>query len=393
MLSRLPPGPRRSYRRRVGGRPTIYDVAREAGVAASTVSRAYARPGRVNAETARAIFAAAERIGYRAARITGSPGRPTRAVALMVSDITNPFYGEIVNGAEQAARKAGYALLLSDTSETGAVEREVVERTLDLVEGVVLASSRMSDSAIRMIAKQKPLVLLNRQLAETSCIIPDTPRGARRAVEHLGALGHTAIVYVAGPAASWAEGVRWRAVREATHELELRARRIDPRDDPTMRTGFATARRIADDGATAVIAYNDALAIGIIKGLKRLGLGVPDAVSVVGFDNVLLAEVVDPELTTVATPMRRAGAVGVGNALALAAGASTSGATLVLPTELVVRRSTGPCPTAPRPGPRLPAPRRPAPQRSRNSTSPARGTTSVSGSAANAPTSTDAGSR
>jgi LacI family transcriptional regulator len=91
----------------VGDRPTIYDVAREAGVAASTVSRAYARPGRVNAETARAIFAAAERIGYRANRITGSLGRQTGAVALMVSDITNPFYGEIIKGAEEAVRKAG----------------------------------------------------------------------------------------------------------------------------------------------------------------------------------------------------------------------------------------------------------------------------------------------
>jgi DNA-binding LacI/PurR family transcriptional regulator len=189
------------YRHRVGDRPTIYDVAREAGVAASTVSRAYSRPGRVNAETARAIFAAAERIGYRVSKITGSVGRQTSAVALMVSDITNPFYGEITKGAEQAARHAGYALLLSDTSESGQVERDIVERTLDLVEGVVLGSSRMSDSSIRMIAKQKPLVLLNRQITETSCIVADNPRGVRRAVEHLGTLGHTTITYVAGPAA------------------------------------------------------------------------------------------------------------------------------------------------------------------------------------------------
>ena len=84
----------------MGDRPTIYDVAREAGVAASTVSRAYARPGRVNAETAAPIFAAAERIGYRIEpRSPGSLGRQTGAVALMVSDITNPFYGEIIKGA------------------------------------------------------------------------------------------------------------------------------------------------------------------------------------------------------------------------------------------------------------------------------------------------------
>ena len=366
----------------MGDRPTIYDVAREAGVAASTVSRAYARPGRVNAETARAIFAAAARIGYRTGPITGTLGRQTGAVALMVSDITNPFYGEIIKGAEEAVRKAGYALLLSDTSETGPVEREVVERTLDLVEGIVLASSRMSDSAIRMIAKQKPLVLLNRQITETSCIVTDNPRGVRQAVEHLGTLGHDTITYLAGPEASWAEGIRWRALREAAHELELRVRRIDPRGDPTMRTGHAAARRIADDAATAVLAYNDALAIGVIKGLKQLGVHVPGDVSVVGFDNVLLADVVDPALTTVAAPMRKAGALGVGNVLALAAGARSSGETLVLPVKLVVRESTCPARTQPR-----------TDQRSRNSISPARGTTSVSGSASNPATSTDAGSR
>ena len=326
----------------MGDRPTIYDVAREAGVAASTVSRAYARPGRVNSETARAIFAAAERIGYRATRITGSLGRQTGAVGLMVSDITNPFYGAIIKGAEEAARLAGYALLLSDTSESGEIERDVVERTLDLVEGVVLASPRMSDSAIRMIAKQKPLVVLNRQMPDTSCIVGDDPRGIRRAVEHLASLGHDSVTYVAGPAASWAEGVRWRALREAGHELELRVRRVDPNGTPTMLTGYSAAGDIVDKRSTAVLAYNDALAIGVIKGLKQLGVRVPDDVSVVGFDNVLLAEVVDPALTTVTAPMRKAGAAGVGNVIALAAGAKTSGETLVLPVKLVVRDSTGP---------------------------------------------------
>ena len=372
----------------MGGRPTIYDVAREAGVAASTVSRAYARPGRVNSDTARAIFAAAERIGYRAVKITGSPGRQTGAVALMVSDITNPFYGEIIKGAEEAARLAGYALLLSDTSESGPVERDVVERTLDHVEGVVLASSRMSDSAIRMIAKQKPLVLLNRQMPDTSCIVADNPRGIRRAAEHLGELGHTTITYVAGPAASWPEGVRWRALREAGYELELRVRRVDPNDAPTMRTGFTTARRIVEENSSAVLAYNDALAVGIIKGLTQLGVRVPAEVSVVGFDNVLLAEVVDPALTTITVPRRKMGSLGVGNVLALAAGAKTSGETLVLPAKLVVRASTAP---------RIDSPRIDSPcidsQCSRNNISPALDTTRVSGSAANSSGSTDAGSR
>jgi DNA-binding LacI/PurR family transcriptional regulator len=327
----------------MGQRPTIYDVARAAGVAASTVSRAYARPGRVNSDTARAIFEAAERIGYRSARITGSVGRRTGAVALTISDITNPFYNEIIKGASEAARVAGYALLLADTSESGHFEREAVERTLDLVEGVLLTSSRMSDSAIRMIAKQKPVVLLNRQMPDISCITIDNPRGVRRAAEHLGMLGHRTITYVAGPQASWTDGVRWRSLREAAHELELRVHRIDPEDAPTVATGYRTATRLAAEGATAVLAFNDALAVGVMKGLRQRGLDVPGDVSVVGFDNVLLGEVVEPPLTTVTAPMRKAGAAGVGNVMALARGATADGTTLVLPVELVVRGSTGPC--------------------------------------------------
>jgi DNA-binding LacI/PurR family transcriptional regulator len=232
-----------------------------------------------------------------------------------------------------------------------------------------------------MIAKQKPVVLLNRTMPDISCITIDNPRGVRRAVEHLASLGHRTITYVAGPEASWTEGVRWRALREAVHELELRARRIDPDDAPTMETGFRVARRLADEGATAVLAYNDVLAIGVMKGLRQCGVDVPGDVSVVGFDNVLLAEVVEPQLTTVAAPARRAGAAGVGNVLAMARGATADGTTLVLPVTLVVRGSTGPCSADY------------VSRRSRNSISPARGTTSVSGSASNSATSTDAGSR
>ena len=225
----------------------------------------------------------------------------------MVSDITNPFYGEIIKGAAEAVRQAGYALLLSDTSETGPVERDVVERTLDLVEGVVLASSRMSDSAIRMIAKQKPLVLLNRQIPETSCIVTDNPRGMRRAVEHLGELGHDTITYVAGPEASWADGMRWRALREAATSWSCgcaaSTRATTPACAPASpRRGGSSRRR--DRRARLQRRAGDRRH----QGPQQLGVAVPGDVSVVGFDNVLLAEVVEPELTTVAAPLRKAGA-------------------------------------------------------------------------------------
>lgn len=356
-------------------RPTIYDVAREAGVAASTVSRAYSRPGRVNVETASLVFEAAKRLGYRADRLgLNQPEDRTvhEAIGLVVADVTNPFYGDIIKGAYEAAREAGYQLILTHTNESPEVERQTIERELRQVDGIVIASSRMSDSALRMVAKQTPVILLNRIIPEACCVVSDQERGIRRAAEHLGALGHEKIHYVSGPEASWSDGVRWRALREAAEELELDVRRIGP-NEPTVLSGFAAGRRIAQSDATAVLAYNDALAIGVMKGLRKLGIAVPAEVSVVGFDNIMFDELVEPALTTIAVPLYRMGFTGVQNCIAVAHGARTLGTPLVLPVRLVVRQSTD--------------------HRRRNRTSPARGTTSVSGSAANAAASIVAGSR
>jgi DNA-binding LacI/PurR family transcriptional regulator len=230
----------------------------------------------------------------------------------------------------------------------------------------------MTDSGLRMMAKQKPVVLLNRIIPEVNCVVNDNERGIRRAAEHLGALGHERIYYVAGPEASWSDGVRWRALREAAAELELDARLIGP-NEPTVLAGLSAAREVARVDATAVVAYNDALAIGVMKGLRKLGVAVPDDVSVMGFDNIFFDELVEPALTTIASRLYRMGFIGVRNCIAVAQGARPSGTPLVLPVRLVVRESTA--------------------QRRRKRTSPARGTTSVSGSAAKAATSMVAGSR
>jgi LacI family transcriptional regulator len=356
-------------------RPTIYDVAHEAGVAVSTVSRAYSRPGRVHAATAQKIFQAAERLGYRSGRLDGpQTGEHTLhlAIGLVIADVTNPFYGEIVKGAYEAAREAGYQLVLLHTKESPDVERQTIERERERVDGIVIASSRMTDSALRMMVKQKPIVLLNRIIPEANCVVNDNERGIRRAVEHLGALGHERIYYVAGPENSWSDGVRWRALREAAIELELEVRRIGP-NEPNVLAGLNAARRVAQVEATAVLGYNDALAIGVMKGLRKLGVAVPDEVSVVGFDNIIYDEMVEPPLTTVGSPLYRMGFTGVQNCIAVTQGARPSGTPLVLPVRLVVRQSTA--------------------QRRRKSTSPARGTTRVSGSAAKSATSMVAGSR
>jgi LacI family transcriptional regulator, repressor for deo operon, udp, cdd, tsx, nupC, and nupG len=331
-----------------GETPTIYDVARECGVSPSTVSRAFSRPGRVSPATAERIKAAAERLGYRTNPIARAlvAGR-TAMIAVVVSDITNPVYFPVIRGAEQEASAAGFSMLLCDTRESARTERADIDRTLPIVEGLVLASSRMSDATIRTIAGRTPLVVLNRAVPAVPSVVTDNPRGMRRAVEHLGELGHTAITYVAGPEASWANGIRWRAVQEGAHELELRARRIGP-FSPTVLGGLAAANELMNNPSTAVIAYNDLLAIGVLRGLARAGVVVPAQISVVGFDNIFGSDFCTPSLTTVAAPLHALGATAVKQLLAQINGGRPHPAEAgVLPAQLMVRESTAPPPRSP----------------------------------------------
>jgi LacI family transcriptional regulator len=310
-------------------------------VAPSTVSRAFSRPGRVNARTAERVFAAARGVGYRSGVLHGPTGQRTRSIAVVASDITNPFYAEIVSGAHEAAGRSGYTVLLPHTREDAPFERDWTERELSTVEGVLLTSSRMSHNAIRMLAKQKPLVLLNRRVPEVPAVVADNARGMRRAVEHLAALGHQTVTYVAGPEASWVDGTRWVALMEACNELDLRFRRVGPCHVPTIPAGLATARAVLAQQATAVIAFNDLMAIGVMKGLRSAGVSVPEEISVVGFDNIVMSAIVEPELTTVAAPLRAMGVIGVENLVAAIGGATPCRDPIVLPVRLVVRGSTG----------------------------------------------------
>jgi DNA-binding LacI/PurR family transcriptional regulator len=323
---------------------TIYDVARAVGVAPSTVSRAFARPGRVNAETAARIRRAAAELGYRANSLAlALPTGRTSMIALAISDITNPFYNEIIRGAQIAATEAGYTILLADTQESSAVEREALDRAMAMVDGIVLATTRMSDSTIRVMAKQRPVIVLNRGVSDVPSVVTDNPRGMRRAVEHLAELGHQRITYVAGPEASWADGVRWRALREAAMELELQVRRIGP-GAPTVAGGVKAAAEFVRQPTSAVIAYNDRMAITVMRELTAAGVLVPRDVSVVGFDNIFAAELFTPALTTVAAPLKAMGLTAVRNLLAIVGGARPRATEAIsLPARLIVRESTARC--------------------------------------------------
>ncbi|MGH3355979.1 MAG: LacI family DNA-binding transcriptional regulator [Nocardioidaceae bacterium] len=326
--------------------PSIYDVAQAAGVAASTVSRAFSRPGRVNSATAERIRRVATDLGYRTNPVPQASSTPCSSmIALVISDVTNPFYFEIIRGAQAAAAEAGYTMLLADAQESDRLEREALDRSVSTVEGIVLASTRMSDSAITMIAKQRPMIVMNRSVSDVPSVVTDVANGMRRATEHLASLGHESVTYVAGPAASWTNGRRWMALREATQEQGMRARCIGP-FPPTADGGALAAQALSRGPTSAVIAYNDLVAIGVMRGLASKGVRVPADVSVLGFDNIFAAELVTPTLTTVAAPLHLLGATAVRHLLTIVGGARPfRREPVVVPTRLVPRESTGPHPT------------------------------------------------
>ena len=326
-----------------GSDATIYDVARVAGVSPSTVSRAFSRPGRVSAQTAEKIRQVAEELGYRSREVSRTTAKSTtKVLGLAVADITNPFNFRVIRGCQAAAAEAGFVVTLNDAQESEALEREMLRRSLPLLDGLIVASSRLSDTELRTVAKQLPVVILNRRVAGLHCIIPDMAHGVRKATEHLLALGHRNITYLAGPEASWADGMRWRAMRDSAKELGFTEHRVGP-FAPTLQGGRGAAEVIAARRLKAVVCFNDLMAIGLMQGLAERGIKVPEQISIIGFDNIFASALVTPGLTTVAAPLTMLGDSAVRYVVAsLAGNKSAETAPVSVPVRLIVRHSTGP---------------------------------------------------
>lgn len=326
-----------------GSDATIYDVARVAGVSPSTVSRAFSRPGRVSAQTAEKIRQVAEELGYRSREVSRTTAKSTtKVLGLAVADITNPFNFRVIRGCQAAAAEAGFVVTLNDAQESEALEREMLRRSLPLLDGLIVASSRLSDTELRTVAKQLPVVILNRRVAGLHCIIPDMAHGVRKATEHLLALGHRNITYLAGPEASWADGMRWRAMRDSAKELGFTEHRVGP-FAPTLQGGRGAAEVIAARRLKAVVCFNDLMAIGLMQGLAERGIKVPEQISIIGFDNIFASALVTPGLTTVAAPLTMLGDSAVRYVVASLAGhKSAETAPVSVPVRLIVRHSTGP---------------------------------------------------
>ncbi|MEV1046423.1 LacI family DNA-binding transcriptional regulator [Streptomyces sp. NPDC049916] len=333
----------------VPARPTSRDVARAAGVSQATVSLVLGGkwPGRVSEATAARVRQSAAELGYRpnlAARSLRL-GR-TRTALLVVPALTNEFFARVYTGAAAIAAEHDFGVVLYPSPDGTGPARDPFASARAALDGVI-ASSMAADALDALRGADLPLVMLDSDPADTgpaAQVNLDIADGMRQVTDHLVALGHRRFLHLASAVDTWTFAVRAQALAEALAPVpEAGARTVRAALDVRAgREAVEQALAVAGERPTAIVCDDDILAAGACKAARRLGLRVPDDLSVTGFDDLALATAVEPELTTVALPAERVGERGMAALLAVLEDrpVELDG----LPVELVVRGSTAPPP-------------------------------------------------
>jgi LacI family transcriptional regulator len=320
--------------------PTLTEVAKKAGVSLSTASRAFSSPERISQETLARVISAADEIGYSASRGIEIRQAAT-TVAVVIPDIANSVFASFVKSAEAQGWPRRQTVVLTDTDGSSDREREVVGDLQSRVDALIVCAPRLPAEDIVQLAGDTPLVLVNRLSDDCDCVVADSEHGIRQAVDYLFALGHTHIAYVQGSPQSWSNAQRVKAVEELCRERGVRVEVLGWQQE-TLAGGHAAAASVVATGASAVITHNDPMAIGVINGVRTMGYSVPGDLSVIGIDDSPIAQLCHPTLTSISVPMARAGVVSTDLVLQRAAEPNAAPRVVHLPTQLVVRESTGP---------------------------------------------------
>lgn len=331
--------------------PTLKDVAERAGVDVSTASRVInGNSFRVRENTRQRVLVAARELGYQPNALARSlrVGR-SNMFALLVPDITNPFFAELSKGAEDATSSYGYSLILCNTEDRADTEEEYVralrERQID---GFLMATGGASDSSVQRLVEAKcPFVLVNRRMqgVKAGYVIANDTTGAKQAVSHLINLGHRRIAHITGM--KTADTARKR--REAyiatmkARGLATEAAGLMVEGDFTYKGGQEAMAQLLDlpSPPTAVFASNDVMALGAMATIRCRNLHVPEDIAVVGFNDIVLAKLSHPSLTTVRTPIFEMGALAAQMLVKLVKGEDINPTGIILRTELVIRGSCG----------------------------------------------------
>lgn len=330
---------------------TMNDVAQAAGVSVATVSRALSSAGvGVSPALRDRVMTAVTELDYHPNHLPRNlRARSSRTIGLVISDIDNPFFTAIARGAEDVAHRRGFTMVLANTDEDAARE-ELVLQTMaaERAAGVVVASTGLHSTGVkRLISTGIPIVALDRRIAgaNVDTVVVDNETAAYEAVHHLASLGHRRVAMVGGP--TKVSAIR---EREAGYERAVRDHGLEPgllRHADLREPGGRRATRALfaePTRPTAVFAVNNLTTIGVLHALRELGLRAPGDVSVIGFDDIPTADLLDPPLSVVRQPTYQLGARAAELLLRRVEEPAAPVQEVVLAASLVLRPSTGPVP-------------------------------------------------
>jgi LacI family transcriptional regulator len=331
--------------RPVARRITSRDIAREAGVSQPTVSRALRGDPRVAPATAALVQATARRLGYVPdAAAQSLITRRTGTAAIVVADITNPFYPELVEALHDDLGRAGYrTVLLNERTDARGVDTLM---RAGVVDGAIVATATLDDRTRTLLRDERaPIVQLVREVdgVGRDAVVSDNPGGAALVAEHLASLGHTRIGQISGPPDTSTARDRDEGFAAALKRLGLAAahRRAG---EYAHRTGYQWCLELLDQDAppTAIFCGNDVVALGALDAARRRDVAVPQQLSIVGFDDISLAGWESFRLTTVRQPLAQMAHAAVQALIRRIEGDEAEPRRTVFPTELIQRATTGP---------------------------------------------------
>lgn len=329
-------------------RATIEDVARLAGVSRQTVSRAMNDKSEISPETKERVMQAIRQLGYQPNRLAqGMVTQRTKTVGLVMPDITNLFFPEVARGVQDAARQHDYNVLLCNTDDNPQEELKMLDSLVaHQVDGIILISSIADAVDLNRFADSfSPLVILNRVIehAHVNCVMVDNVRGGFLATEHLISLGRQKIGMIANQTYKHSQTRRVQGYREALLHNGLTL------DDslvvgtvPTLQGGYKAMRQLfgQDGDVTAVFAYNDLIGLGAIRACRDLGKQVPGDIAIIGFDDIGMAAMSTPSLSSIRVDKYAMGEQAMLRLLAMLDNPQVSFDTIHLDVELIVREST-----------------------------------------------------
>lgn len=336
--------------------PKLVDVAQRAGVSPATVSRVLNNTAPVHESTRERVQAAIATLGYQHPLTALDNHTMDGTIALLITDILNPFFSEIMCGIEDEAEASSLMLLLCNTSEDPLREKKALQALSERhVDGIIALAGQARIPTEDLIAlhehKNTPLVVINRRVnrPDIPCIVVDLENAAYRSVQHLLNLNHTRLAYLSGLETSESSRTRRQGIETALKEVGLTLQaEMCAASFPSIEGGFQAVSALLslpkERWPTAIIAYNDIMAFGALHALRTYGLHVPNDVSVVGCDGLLMAAHSNPPLTTIDQPKYNMGRLAMQTIRQILNHQYTPmGGYTLMESPLIVRESSGPC--------------------------------------------------